>query len=118
MRHTRITARCEVVAPSPVSSTNVFPATSTAAIDVSYRGTGRRLLYTPSGPGPATVLLHRGGTDHRSLLPLAGRSVCTDPACFTWARYLASACLSAELRTARTLSASQRTRYPDVQARA
>jgi pimeloyl-ACP methyl ester carboxylesterase len=70
-----------------------------------YHGADGCLLYAYSfGAGPATVLLHGGGPDHRSLLPLAtqvadaslvvlpdlrgfGRSVCTDPACFTWARY-------------------------------
>lgn len=52
----------------------------------------------------ATVLLHGGGPDHRSLIPLAerladlhtvilpdvrgyGRSVCTDPSRHTWAQY-------------------------------
>jgi 3-oxoadipate enol-lactonase len=72
---------------------------------VSYRGADGWLLYAHTfGTGPATVLLHGGGPDHRSLLPLAeqfsdasmvvlpdlrgfGRSVCTDPTRFTWARY-------------------------------
>lgn len=53
---------------------------------------------------PVVVLLHGGGPDHRSLIPLAerladrnkvvlpdirgyGRSVCTDPSSHTWARY-------------------------------
>ncbi|MEV0760940.1 alpha/beta hydrolase [Nocardia sp. NPDC050435] len=54
--------------------------------------------------GPLVVLLHGGGPDHRSLLPLAhgladdyrvalpdirgyGRSVCRDPARHTWTQY-------------------------------
>ncbi|MBC9726776.1 alpha/beta fold hydrolase [Streptomyces sp. TRM68367] len=57
------------------------------------------------GTGPALVLLHGRGPDHRSLLPLArlladatevlpdvrgyGRSVCADPARHTWAQYVA-----------------------------
>ena len=77
------------------------------AMDVSYRGADAWPLYAHTfGAGPAIMLLHGGGPDHRSLLPLAeqlsdastvvlpdlrgfGRSVCTDPACFTWARYTA-----------------------------
>lgn len=76
-----------------------------APAEVSYRGADGWLLYAHTfGTGPATVLLHGGGPDHRSLLPLAeqfsgasmvvlpdlrgfGRSICTEPACFTWARY-------------------------------
>lgn len=76
-----------------------------ATTEVAYRGTDGCLMYAyTSGAGPATVLLHGGGPDHRSLLPLAkrfsdasmvvlpdlrgfGRSVCANPACFTWARY-------------------------------
>lgn len=72
---------------------------------MTYRGADGCLLYAQAvGAGPATVLLHGGGPDHHSLLPLAtrfadasrvilpdlrgfGRSVCIDPACFTWARY-------------------------------
>ena len=64
----------------------------------------------PTGPvaasgGPVLVLLHGGGPDHRSLVPLAerladlctvvlpdvrgyGRSICTDPSRHTWARYV------------------------------
>ncbi|MEV7283849.1 alpha/beta hydrolase [Streptomyces sp. NPDC093252] len=62
------------------------------------------LHATTLGAGPALVLLHAGGPDHRSMLPLAerladlgtivlpdlrgyGRSVCTDPARHTWAQY-------------------------------
>ena len=59
-------------------------------------------LYAASfGEGPHLVLLHGGGPDHRSLLPLGrrladrytvvlpdvrgyGRSVCTDPTRHTW----------------------------------
>ncbi|MEU6480382.1 alpha/beta hydrolase [Streptomyces sp. NPDC047017] len=71
----------------------------------SYRaGDGCVLHATLTGAGPALVLLHAGGPDHRSMLPLAerftdrhtvvvpdlrgyGRSVCTDPARYTWDRY-------------------------------
>jgi pimeloyl-ACP methyl ester carboxylesterase len=59
---------------------------------------------TANGELPVLVLLHGGGPDHRSLVPLArlladhatvllpdvrgyGRSVCTDPARHTWAQY-------------------------------
>ena len=58
-----------------------------------------------AGSGPVLVLLHGGGPDHRSLVPLAerladlctvvlpdvrgyGRSICTDPSRHTWARYV------------------------------
>jgi 3-oxoadipate enol-lactonase len=57
-----------------------------------------------AGDAPVLVLLHGGGPDHHSLVPLAerlddlctvvlpdirgyGRSVCTDPARHTWAQY-------------------------------
>ncbi|QRK90304.1 alpha/beta hydrolase [Saccharopolyspora erythraea] len=73
--------------------------------EFSYRADDGVLLHaTAVGTGPAVVLLHGGGPDHRSLLPLArlladrnavvvpdvrgyGRSVCADPARHTWARY-------------------------------
>ncbi|QUG99640.1 alpha/beta fold hydrolase [Saccharopolyspora erythraea] len=73
--------------------------------EFSYRaGDGVLLHATAVGDGPTVVLLHGGGPDHRSLLPLArrladrsalvvpdvrgyGRSVCADPASHTWARY-------------------------------
>ncbi|MBT2492925.1 alpha/beta fold hydrolase [Streptomyces sp. ISL-96] len=65
---------------------------------------GCRLYATAVGSGPTLILLHGGGPDHRSLLPLAhllagsftvvvpdvrgyGRSRCTDSACHTWAQY-------------------------------
>ncbi|MCK2244738.1 MULTISPECIES: alpha/beta fold hydrolase [unclassified Crossiella] len=65
---------------------------------------GRPLFFTTLGTGPLLVLLHGGGPDHRSLLPLAdhladqhtvalpdirgyGRSHCPDPAQHTWNRY-------------------------------
>ncbi len=78
-----------------------------ATTEVTYRGADGCVLYAHSfGAGPATVLLHGGGPDHRSLLPLArqfsdaslvvlpdlrgfGRSVCRDPARFSWAQYTA-----------------------------
>jgi 3-oxoadipate enol-lactonase len=67
-------------------------------------GDGCALYAKTIGHGPALVLLHGGGPDHRSLLPLAerladrhavvlpdvrgyGRSVCADPAGHTWAQY-------------------------------
>jgi pimeloyl-ACP methyl ester carboxylesterase len=73
--------------------------------DFVYRGRdGCRLHATALGHGPALILLHGGGPDRYSLLPLArqiaggftvvlpdvrgyGRSVCTDPARHTWAQY-------------------------------
>jgi len=62
------------------------------------------LHATVAGTGPALVLMHAGGPDHESMLPLAarladrntvvlpdlrgyGRSVCADPARHTWAQY-------------------------------
>ncbi|RAJ41816.1 pimeloyl-ACP methyl ester carboxylesterase [Kitasatospora sp. SolWspMP-SS2h] len=73
--------------------------------EISYRATDACALHaTVLGSGPPLVLLHAGGPDRRSLLPLAerladrrtvvlpdlrgyGRSVCRDPARHTWARY-------------------------------
>ncbi|CAL9666191.1 alpha/beta fold hydrolase [Streptomyces sp. enrichment culture] len=73
--------------------------------DFVYRGSdGCRLHATALGQGPELVLLHGGGPDRYSLLPLArrladgftvvlpdirgyGRSVCTDPNRHTWAQY-------------------------------
>ncbi|MEV1064651.1 alpha/beta hydrolase [Streptomyces sp. NPDC050263] len=73
--------------------------------EISFRAADDCALHaTTVGAGPALVLLHAGGPDHRSMLPLAerladrwtvvlpdlrgyGRSVCTDPARHTWAQY-------------------------------
>lgn len=75
--------------------------------NVTYRGTDHHPLYAITlGTGTPLLLLHGGGPDHRSLLPLArllaadhrvllpdirgyGRSLCTDPASHTWSRYAA-----------------------------
>lgn len=65
---------------------------------------GYPLRADTRGSGDTVVLLHGGGPDHRSLLPLAdrladsyrvalpdirgyGQSPCPDPACHTWSRY-------------------------------
>lgn len=78
----------------------------------SYHGGDSCQLYAatidhrphPAANDAVVVLLHGGGPDHRSLIPLAerlanrnmvvlpdirgyGRSVCTDPSSHTWARY-------------------------------
>ncbi|WP_442939543.1 alpha/beta fold hydrolase [Nocardia sp. CY41] len=67
---------------------------------------GCPLHATVVGAGPALILMHAGGPDHESMLPLAerladrhmvvlpdlrgyGRSVCTDPARHTLAQYSA-----------------------------
>jgi 3-oxoadipate enol-lactonase len=72
-------------------------------------GDGSPLYAATVGPtrgisGPVLVLLHGGGPDHHSLVPLAehladlctvvlpdirgyGRSICTDPSRHTWAQY-------------------------------
>ncbi|MET8976103.1 alpha/beta hydrolase [Streptomyces sp. NPDC004539] len=73
--------------------------------NVTYRSDDSHPLYaTALGTGTPLLLLHGGGPDHRSLLPLArlladghrlllpdirgyGRSRCPDPALHTWARY-------------------------------
>lgn len=82
--------------------------------EVSYRGSDGSPLFAavikaegqrvPRGEGPVLVLLHGGGPDHHSLVPLArllcdshtvvlpdvrgyGRSVCTDELRHTWAQY-------------------------------
>ncbi|MGY1949036.1 alpha/beta fold hydrolase [Nocardia asiatica] len=69
-----------------------------------HGGDGCPLYATVVGAGPALILLHAGGPDHESMLPLAarladrhtvvlpdlrgyGRSVCTDPARHTWDQY-------------------------------
>lgn len=71
-----------------------------------YHGSdGCPLHAVATGSGPVLVLLHGGGPDHRSLLPLAdrladtytvvlpdvrgyGHSLCADPAHHTWAQYV------------------------------
>ncbi|MEU0170313.1 alpha/beta hydrolase [Streptomyces iakyrus] len=73
--------------------------------EISYRAADDCALHvTVIGEGQALVLMHAGGPDHKSMLPLAerladrckvrlpdlrgyGRSICRDPACYTWARY-------------------------------
>lgn len=73
--------------------------------EFSYRGRdGWPLHATTIGAGPTVVLLHGGGPDHHSLVPLAlgladthtvvlpdvrgyGRSRCADPQRHTWTRY-------------------------------
>lgn len=77
--------------------------------ETSFRaGDGCALHATVVGEGPALVLMHAGGPDGRSMLPLAGRladrrtvvvpdlrgygrSVCRDPARHTWDRYVRDA---------------------------
>ncbi|WP_019873174.1 alpha/beta fold hydrolase [Sporichthya polymorpha] len=74
---------------------------------LAYAGSDGCLLYASvQGEGPLVLLLHGGGPDHRSLLPLAarladeytvalpdvrgyGRSRCADPARHTWDQYAA-----------------------------
>ncbi|WP_406277042.1 alpha/beta hydrolase [Nocardia sp. NBC_00881] len=74
---------------------------------ISYRGSDGCSLHATvvgDGDGLPLILMHAGGPDHESLLPLAarladsrpvvlpdlrgyGRSVCADPARHTWAQY-------------------------------
>ncbi|MFJ2174818.1 alpha/beta fold hydrolase [Streptomyces sp. NPDC087851] len=74
--------------------------------EISYQATDDCALHaTVVGEGRALVLLHAGGPDRRSMLPLAerfvddfmvilpdlrgyGSAVCREPACFTWAQYV------------------------------
>jgi pimeloyl-ACP methyl ester carboxylesterase len=83
-------------------------------LDLSYRGSDGCLLHvtlvdSASQPAsraerPVLLMLHAGGPDHQSLIPLAreladrytvvlpdvrgyGRSVCVDPSRHTWAQY-------------------------------
>jgi pimeloyl-ACP methyl ester carboxylesterase len=82
-------------------------------IELKYAGTDGCTLYAfgvdePSGGAtadrPPLILMHGGGPDHRSLVPLAkrlsadaivvlpdvrgyGRSLCRDPKCHTWGQY-------------------------------
>lgn len=73
--------------------------------DLAFRGRdGHTLFASTLGSGPLLVLLHGGGPDRRSLLPLAerlrerftvalpdirgyGASICVDPARHTWHQY-------------------------------
>ncbi|ELS58529.1 alpha/beta fold hydrolase [Streptomyces viridochromogenes] len=73
--------------------------------EISYGTADDCTLHTTViGAGKALVLMHAGGPDHKSMLPLAerladrymvilpdlrgyGRSVCRDPARYTWAQY-------------------------------
>ena len=75
--------------------------------DLAYSGDDGCVLHASvlgEGAGPHVLLLHAGGPDRRSLLPLAahlqdaytvvlpdirgyGQSVCADPAAHTWQRY-------------------------------
>jgi pimeloyl-ACP methyl ester carboxylesterase len=73
--------------------------------EFTYRGRDGWPLFAASlGAGPAVALIHGGGPDHHSLIPLGrrladqhtvvlpdvrgyGRSVCPDPGRHTWARY-------------------------------
>jgi pimeloyl-ACP methyl ester carboxylesterase len=76
--------------------------------EIEYRGRDGWPLFAEAvghaGGHPPLVLMHGGGPDHRSLLPLAkllaggrqvvlpdvrgyGRSACPDPALHAWARY-------------------------------
>ncbi|MFI9175901.1 alpha/beta fold hydrolase [Streptomyces lincolnensis] len=73
--------------------------------EISYQAADDCTLYaTVVGEGQPLVLMHAGGPDHKSMLPLAerladrcmvvlpdlrgyGRSVCKDPARYTWAQY-------------------------------
>lgn len=73
--------------------------------EISYRAADDCVLHaTVVGEGRPLVLMHAGGPDHRSMLPLAerladrcvvvlpdlrgyGRSSCRDPARHTWAQY-------------------------------
>ncbi|WP_312884799.1 alpha/beta fold hydrolase [Nocardia barduliensis] len=73
--------------------------------EFTYHGSdGWPLRANVLGSGPTLILLHGGGPDHHSLMPLAyrlasqytvvvpdirgyGRSVCPDPARHTWAQY-------------------------------
>lgn len=74
--------------------------------EITYRAAdGCTLHATVTGEGSGLVLMHAGGPDHKSMVPLAerladrfmvvlpdlrgyGRSVCTDPARHTWAQYV------------------------------
>ncbi|MEV0779534.1 alpha/beta hydrolase [Streptomyces sp. NPDC050428] len=74
--------------------------------EISYQAADDCTLHaTVTGEGQALVLMHAGGPDHKSMLPLAerladrfmvvlpdlrgyGRSVCKDPARYTWAQYV------------------------------
>lgn len=81
--------------------------------DFTFQGNDKWLLFAKSVEfikdsevtrKPPVIILHGGGPDHESLIPLAiqlanentiilpdvrgyGRSVCTDSACHTWAQY-------------------------------